>query len=321
MHVVALQGAAVYGYRSGIQEELVQMRSSVTVGSFDGVHVGHRKIIAAMVAHARSKALCSVIVTFEPHPRLVLDRSRECPVRLLSSLEEKIDNLESLGIDLLVVVRFDREFSARSSESFIRDVLVKLLGAEHVVVGYDHGFGRDRSGGGDTLAALGVECGFTLEVIGKVSAGTEHVSSTRIRELLETGRIREANECLGAPYMVSGTVMGGEKIGREIGFPTVNLELPERCKQLPACGVYITRTEFDGHELRAMMNIGRRPTVSREGRLSIEAHILGYSGDLYGRFLKFRLLDYLREEKRFASLTELREQLEADKKRVELYEE
>jgi riboflavin kinase/FMN adenylyltransferase len=321
MRILALHGSTVCDYPGGKPEPFPHIPSALTVGSYDGLHVGHRKIIRAMIDRAREKGLRSIVVTFEPHPRLVLDKSSACPVRLLTTLDEKIGHLEQMGIDMLLVVRFDREFAERSSESFIREVLVELLGARQVVIGYDHGFGHDRSGSGVTLQSLGAECGFAVDVVGEVLVGDEPVSSTRIRTLILEGRVREANECLGAQYIVSGTVVEGRKLGRQIGFPTVNLLLSEPCKLLPARGVYIVRTSIDGREWRAMMNIGTRPTVSNDQVVTVEAHILGYSGDLYGKQMSFSLLEFVREERRFASIGELQAQLEADKKRVELYRE
>ncbi|NTV97963.1 MAG: riboflavin biosynthesis protein RibF, partial [Chlorobiaceae bacterium] len=191
--------------------------------------------------------------------------------------------------------------------------------AENIVIGYDHGFGNRRSGSGNTLAALGEELGFHVEVIDEVRIENEHISSTRIRKLLESGMIAEANGLLGSAYMVSGTVVHGDERGRMIGFPTVNLELADPDKLLPKSGVYAARTEVDGVSMKAMMNIGVRPTVSRDGPRSIEAHILGYSGSLYGKAMRFSLEKYIREERRFSSLEELKQQLEKDKKTVESY--
>ena len=321
MRILALHGSTVRDFRSGREEALPVIPSAVTVGSYDGLHVGHRKIIGALVDRARESNLRSVVVTFKPHPRLVLDTRTPCPVRLLTTLEEKIRHLESMGIDLLIVVRFDPEFARRSSESFIREVLVGMLGARQVVVGYDHGFGHDRSGSGATLQTLGAACGFGVDVVGEVLVGGEPVSSTRIRNLLLEARIGEANACLGAPYPVSGTVMEGRKLGRQIGFPTVNLQPSHPCKLLPAMGVYLAKTSIDGREWRAMMNIGTRPTVTNDQEVTVEAHILGWSGDLYGRTLSFSLLAYVREERKFDSIGELQSQLEMDKKTVELYRE
>jgi len=321
MRIVVLHGSTVCGYHSGAPEPFPPIPSAVTVGSYDGLHVGHRKIIDTMITRARELDLRSVLVTFEPHPRLVLDKSSACPVRLLTTIEEKIAHLEATGLDLLFVVRFDPQFAERSSQEFIRDVLVGMLGARQIVVGYDHGFGHDRSGSGSTLKSLGAEHGYEVDVVGEVFVGDEPVSSTRIRKLLVDGDVREASACLGSPYLISGIVVDGQKRGRQIGFPTVNIRPSHPCKMLPAKGVYVARTVIDGKAWRAMMNIGTRPTVSDDGTVTVEAHILGYSGDLYGHQMSFQLLDFVRKEQRFASLQELQSQLEADKKRVELYRE
>jgi riboflavin kinase/FMN adenylyltransferase len=319
MRVVVLQGDTVLDPATGMPVELTAEPSAVTIGSFDGLHVGHRKIIGSMIGHARELGLRSVVVTFEPHPRIVLDGGDRCVVRLLTTFEEKISQFRTMPIDLLFVVRFDREFASKSSETFIRELLVRRLGARHITVGYDHGFGSKRSGSEETLHALGAECGFSLDVVGEVIVGGSPVSSTRIRHLLDAGAIHEANECLGAPYSISGTVVEGDKIGRSIGFPTANLALPECCKMVPAHGVYAASVEIDGKEYPAMMNIGRRPTVAEDGEVKVEAHIIGFSGDLYGWFLILRILDFIRPEQKFASVGDLKAQLEIDKKAVRFY--
>lgn len=319
MRVVVLQDDKVHDPETGKPVFLASEPSSVTIGSFDGIHVGHRKIIDTMIDRARQHGLRSVVVTFDPHPRLVLDNRSECPVKLLTTLDEKIAQFGTMPIDLLVVIRFDREFARKSSDSFIREILVKLLGARQVIVGYDHGFGSDRSGSGQTLHSLGEECGFTVDVVGEVIIDGKPVSSTRIRQLLAEARMKEANVCLGSPYTISGTVIEGRKLGRSIGFPTANLELPERCKLLPAMGVYAAGVTIGGTEFPVMMNIGSRPTVSGDGGITVEAHILGFAGELYGRFLQLRLYDFIRPERRFGSIEELRMQLELDKKQMSLY--
>jgi riboflavin kinase/FMN adenylyltransferase len=321
MRIVVLQGDTVHDPDTGLEVSLMPEPSAVTVGSFDGLHIGHRKIIGTMIEHARQKGLRSVVVTFEPHPRLVLESGSGCPVELLTTYDEKVGQFSSMPLDLLFVVRFDRQFASKSSEAFIREVLVNRLGARHVIVGYDHGFGSRRSGSGQTLHTLGAECGFSVDVVGEVIVDNAPVSSTRIRHLLADNLIKKANDCLGYPYAISGTVTEGEKLGRQIGFPTANLFLRESCKLLPACGVYVARVVIDGKDYPAMMNIGRRPTVSKDGEVRVEAHIIGFSGNLYGRFLMFRLLDFIRAEQRFDSVDALREQLSLDKKEAILYKE
>ncbi len=319
MRIVEYDNNHVNSYGSPSPVEFLPIASVVTVGSYDGVHKGHRMIIARMVAVAESRRLRSIVVTFEPHPRRVLKEAFFAPLGLLTTLDEKIDLLAGEGVDLLFVVRFTADFASRSSDDFIRNVLVGLLGAQSVIVGYDHAFGRDRSGGCHTLETLGRELDFDVEVVDEVLIGNEHFSSTRIRTLLEQGKIEEANEFLGSPYLITGTVVHGDKRGQEIGFPTVNLRLSDPNKLLPRAGVYLAQTIVNGEHFHAMMNIGVRPTVSAEGIKTVEAHLIGYSGTLYGSLIRFSLLKFIREEKKFLTLEELKIQLEKDKKTVEMY--
>lgn len=319
MQIVEYDNNHVYRYGSSSPVEFLSIPSVVTVGSFDGVHKGHRMIIERMVAVAESRRLRSVIVTFEPHPRRVLKGTFSGSLELLTTLDEKIDLLAGEHLDLLFVVRFTPEFAARSSDDFIRNVLVRLLGTKSIIVGYDHAFGRDRRGSSKTLESLGRELDLDVEVIDEVLIGNEHFSSTRIRILLEEGKIEEANEFLGSPYLITGSVGHGDKRGRDIGFPTVNLRLSDPNKLLPHAGVYLAQTVVHGVSFMAMMNIGVRPTISAEGIKTVEAHIIGYSGTLYGCFIRFSLLRFIREEKKFSTLDELRLQLEKDKKTVEMY--
>ncbi|KZK73643.1 MAG: riboflavin biosynthesis protein RibF [Pelodictyon luteolum] len=319
MQIVEYRSNRVFPFRSEEPEAFPVVASAVTVGAFDGVHRGHRKIISRMVSIARQRGLRSVVVTFEPHPRRVLAGEVTGPLGLLTTLEEKITLLQSGDVDLLFVVRFTPEFARRSSEDFIENVLVGLLGAKSIVIGYDHGFGRNRSGSGDDLRRLGLELGFTVDVESEVRIADEHFSSTRIRQLLGLGRIEEANAFLGSFYTISGTVVKGDGRGRRLGFPTVNIHIPDPHKLLPRAGVYIAESEIDGTSWMAMMNVGVRPTVEEGGRISVEAHILGWEGSLYGRDLSFNLLHFIRRERKFPTLEALRQQLEKDKKTVELY--
>jgi riboflavin kinase/FMN adenylyltransferase len=319
MQIVEYRSNRVFPFRSEEPEAFPVVASAVTVGAFDGVHRGHRKIISRMVSIARQRGLRSVVVTFEPHPRRVLAGEVTGPLGLLTTLEEKITLLQSGDVDLLFVVRFTPEFARRSSEDFIENVLVGLLGAKSIVIGYDHGFGRNRSGSGDDLRRLGLELGFTVDVESEVRIADEHFSSTRIRQLLGLGRIEEANAFLGSFYTISGTVVEGDGRGRRLGFPTVNIHIPDPHKLLPRAGVYIAELEIDGSSWMSMMNVGVRPTVEEGGRTSVEAHILGWEGSLYGRDLSFNLLHFIRRERKFPTLDALRRQLEKDKKTVELY--
>ncbi len=319
MRIIDYNDNHVYNYGSSIPVNLLPVPSVVTVGSYDGVHRGHRKIIARMADVAQSRSLRSVVVTFEPHPRRVLEGDVSGPLGLLTTLDEKVALLEAECVDLLVLVRFTHDFALRSSDDFIRNFLVGLLGAKSIIVGYDHAFGRDRSGSRETLERLGNELNVAVEVVDEVLIGNEHFSSTKIRILLETGMVEKANEFLGSPYMITGRVIEGDKRGREIGFPTVNLKLIDSNKLLPHSGVYLAETVIYDLPYKALMNIGVRPTVSSAALLSLEAHILGYSGNLYGTIIRFNLLKFIREERKFLNVDELKFQIEKDKKTVELY--
>ncbi|MBL6955555.1 MAG: riboflavin biosynthesis protein RibF [Chlorobium phaeobacteroides] len=319
MRVVLYKGGRVRDYYSGEEIDFAPEPSAVTVGSYDGVHAGHRRIISQMVASASARGLRTVVITFEPHPRKIVNRDPSGQIRLLTLLEEKAVLIEELGVDWLFVVHFDRFFAAQSSESFIQQVLLDSIGAKTIVIGYDHGFGHDRKGGVSTLRRMAEQKRFDVLVVDEVRLQAEHFSSTRIRALLGEGRIREANLFLGAPYLISGDVVHGEKKGREIGFPTVNLRIGSSDKLLPKYGVYIATVIIDGRVFKAMMNIGLRPTVSEGSSPLCEAHILGHKGELYGKRLTFHLLDRVRDEMKFPSFEALQEQLKKDQKFVEQY--
>ncbi|MBM3162107.1 MAG: bifunctional riboflavin kinase/FAD synthetase [Chlorobi bacterium] len=319
MQVVFYQNRKLAVHGDGVAAVPQPQDSAVTIGSFDGVHRGHRKIISSMLETARQRSFRSVVVTFDPHPRLVLGSETGERLDVLTTLEEKIEQIAELGVDLLVVVRFTSELAEWSSENFIEELLVRTLSAKSVTVGYDHGFGRNRRGSGKTLAGLGALFGFSVQVVEELRIEGEHVSSTRIRALLKSGMIAEANRFLGEPYVLSGTVVEGRKLGRALGFPTVNLKLSDPQKLIPHDGVYIAATSIDGVHYRVMMNIGNRPTVSSEEGRCVEAHILCYSGMLYGRALRFSVLAFIRREKKFDSIDALQAQLEKDKKTVELF--
>ncbi len=320
MRIVICEGQRIADYHTGEEIAFVPEPSSVTVGSYDGVHAGHRRIIGHMVEAASSRGLRSVVVTFEPHPRQIVDRGSSGHLKLLTLLEEKAMLIESLGVEWLFVVKFDRSFAAQSSESFIQDILLDIIGARNVVIGYDHGFGHGRKGGVGTLCRIAERKQFDVEVVDEIRLRAEHFSSTKIRTLLCEGRIKDANLFLGAPYLISGEVVHGAKKGREIGFPTVNLRIGSSNKLLPKYGVYIATTVIGGKEFKAMMNVGVRPTVAADTVPVVEAYVLGHTGELYGERLMFHLLDRLRDEIKFRSFEELQVQLEKDKKLVEQYQ-
>ncbi|MCB2204234.1 bifunctional riboflavin kinase/FAD synthetase [bacterium] len=285
--------------------------TALTLGTFDGVHRGHRKIIQRTVDEAREHGLRSMLLTFDPHPREVIGR-RGTPTYLLSTIDERIALLEDTGLDVCLVLPFTRDLSILDAATFFEEYIVRRLHSSRVVVGVDHAFGRGRSGTAPELQRLGAEHGVDVTVVGEMMLDGVKVSSTAIRHALTEGNVRRANRFLGRPYTLSGVVMRGEGIGRSLGFPTANLQLSGNNKLLPKNGVYIAMVQVDGEMHEGIVNIGRRPTVSKQMHISVEVHIFITSGDLYGRRLHVGLLDRLRDEIRFESREQLSAQIRTD---------
>lgn len=285
----------------------------LTVGTFDGVHEGHKTLIERVVAAAKSERRRSVVVSFDPHPRDILQPGAS-GIQLLTTLDERAEMLDAMGVDQLVVIPFTRDFSLLSSEEFIRDILWKTIGMAHIVIGYDHHFGRNREGGIDALRRMGEELGFQVESVEKHEVGTVTVSSTAARTALrEEGDVGLVASFLGRPYALSGIVVHGQKRGRILGFPTANLRIHESRKIIPKPGVYAVDVDFAGRTWRGMLNIGTRPTFRDGMAQTIEAHLIGFEGDLYGQSLTVRFIDRIRAERAFSGMEELRAQLEADR--------
>lgn len=302
----------IFAFGTNVLASFATQPSVVTIGTFDGVHLGHRKIISELVARAKAKGLRSVLITFEPHPREIVGKPDE-PVRILTTLAERREITQSLGVDVMLVIDFTKTFSETNAEAFIEEVLAGKIGLAEIVIGYDHGFGKDRRGTIDTLQAMATKHKFDVDVIDEQVVSGKHLSSTAIRHLLESGRIAEANELLGRPYQFSGVVARGAQRGRTIGFPTANLDLSDKRKCLPGVGVYVAKVKAGGKEYRAMMNIGYKPTIANDLALSVEVFLLEFSGDLYGQTLEVFVLGRVRDEQKFSGLDELKSQLERDK--------
>lgn len=290
------------------------MKAVATIGSFDGVHRGHRCLLNQVRGIADERGLKAVAVTFALSPRKVLGGSDMAP---LNGVEERVKLLREVGMDDVCVLHFTREMAGMTARDFMQQVLRDQLGVAVLVIGYDHRFGCNRADGFDDYVRYGCELG--IEVVrGEVCMeGDEAVSSTRIRQCLMEGRVDEAAQLLGYNYKLCGTVVGGYRVGRKIGFPTANIGVEGGEKLLPADGVYaVLVTDNDGSQLAGMLNIGHRPTVNNGAERSIEVHILDFEGDLYGKSLCIEFVERLREERSFASLDELTAQLAADRKKV-----
>ncbi len=290
--------------------------SVLTVGTFDGVHTGHRAILEQVVATAKKEGCPGVIITFDPHPRSVVGKNG--PMELLTPIAERIALLKSFGIDEVIVVPFTEAFAALSPEEYIQDFLVKSFAPKAIVTGYDHHFGKGRAGNFDTLARFAPVFNYRLSEIPATTIDAAAVSSTKIRTALREGRVADAARMLGRPYSITGTVVKGKQLGRTIGFPTANLEPVEPAQLIPAEGVYAAIAETEsGNRFRAMINIGRRPTVEAAGERTLEAHLLDhFSGNLYDQRLRILCIDRLREEQKFASLDALKAQLAQDREQA-----
>jgi riboflavin kinase/FMN adenylyltransferase len=287
--------------------------SIVTIGTFDGVHIGHRRILERLMEEGQRLHLQATLLTFFPHPRMVLQKDRQ--IKLLNTIEEKSDILGQLGLDRLVIHPFTRKFSRLTATEFVRDILVGRLQAKKVIIGYDHRFGRNRNASIEDLRSFGNLLGFEVEEIPAQEVDEVSVSSTKIRTALEAGDLETANAYLGYAYMLSGTVERGKGLGRDLGFPTANLKVGADYKLIPAGGVYLIRCDLGGREVFGMMNIGTNPTVDGS-RQHIEVHFFEYRGDLYGASLRVHLLSRLRDEQKFASLEALKAQLGRDQARA-----
>ncbi|WP_144603998.1 bifunctional riboflavin kinase/FAD synthetase [Algoriphagus algorifonticola] len=298
----------------GLNEFLPVTNPVVTSGTFDGVHLGHQKILQRIREIARSINGETVLITFWPHPRLVL-YPQEHKLRLLSTFEEKAKLLRQFGIDHLVTIPFTKEFSQLSSREFIDQVLVEKIQTRKLVIGYDHRFGKNREGSFEYLKQNSAEFGFELEEISRQDVDEIGVSSTKIRKALESGDIETSNSYLGRPYELNGLVIKGQQIGRSIGFPTANIHIPNDYKLIPKDGVYAVETSVNGSIYKSMLNIGNRPTVDGNKK-TVEAHLFDFQGDLYDKQLTIYLKAYLREEQKFENLEALKEQLLKDQQRA-----
>lgn len=288
----------------------------LTIGSFDGVHQGHLKIINRLKEIARENNGESVIFTFYPHPRLVLF-PEEGNLRLLTTLNEKIRLFERAGIDHLIIYPFTREFSQLTYSDFVKNVLVDSLKIKTLVVGYDHKFGKNREGSFSMLQDLSDQLNFQLEKLDVLLIDDINISSTKIRDSLQDGNVKRANKYLGYSYTLHGTVVEGQKLGRRIQFPTANVQASDPNKLIPGHGVYAVFVNTEGKRYRGMLNIGTRPTVNQNAdNRSIEVHILGFDGNLYGKELELEFVEKIREEQKFASIDDLRTQLEMDRQTV-----
>lgn len=288
---------------------------ALSIGMFDGVHLGHQTIIRQLNEIAAKKNLDSAVLTFWPHPRTVFNPNDE--LKLLNTIDEKTYLLEKNGIQHLFLQKFDEDFRNLSGEEFVRKILVEKLNVKHLIIGHDHTFGKNKSGDFSLLQKMSSECGFEVRQVEAVNFNDKNISSTQIRNALSDGKVQEANEMLGYVYSVNGTVVHGKKIGRTIGYPTANIEANPQ-KILPKKGAYIVEVFVKNRKLKGMLSVGTNPTVNGS-KLTTEVYILDFNEDIYGEKISVNFLDFLHDEIKFESLEKLIERLDEDKKITEKY--
>lgn len=285
-------------------------KSFITIGTFDGVHIGHQKVLQKLVQSANKKNAKSVLLTFFPHPRMVLQK--DVNIKLINTIEERTQLLKKTGIDTLVIYEFTKEFAKISALEFVRNILVNKLNVSKLIVGYDHHFGRNREGSFEQLEDYAYTYDFKVKKISKKEIDTIAVSSTKIRKAIENGEIEKANNYLGYNFMLTGNVVQGKNLGEKIGFPTANLHIKETYKLIPKTGAYVVKSLIGNELVFGMMNIGFRPTVSGKNQ-TIEIHFFDFNKNIYGQKIQVDVLHFLRQEQKFESVEALKQQLKKDK--------
>ncbi|MCX7983335.1 MAG: bifunctional riboflavin kinase/FAD synthetase [Bacteroidetes bacterium] len=292
-------------------EDIPYNKSTVlSIGTFDGVHRAHQAILQSLLSYAQDHVLRHLVITFEPHPQFVVNQVS--PMQVLTTLNEKLLLFEKVGVETVLVVQFNKEFSQIKYHDFYSEYIVKRIGVAAVIEGYNHRFGKDRQGSVSELCTIGKEFGFEVMTVDPIRFNGQPISSTRIRKALIESDIWAANEMLGYPYFLTGTVVEGDKRGRMLGYPTANIRVPS-AKLIPHTGIYVSRVTLEKQHSYGLTSIGYRPTFSTNGTLHIETYIYDFSETIYGKELKIELLHRLRDEQKFDSIEQLIEQMNKDK--------
>lgn len=295
---------------NGIDNYSSKKKSIITIGTFDGIHVGHEKVIRTLVKESLSKNLLANILTFFPHPRMVLNKDSE--IKLIDTIKEKEKKLKNLGVNTLIIHPFTKEFSRMSSIEFTRDILIKKLNVNKIILGYDHRFGKNRESSVEDLIQLGIAYNFKVEVIDAKKINSINISSTKIRKAIQTGDVDKANLYLGKYFEINGNVVKGKGIGKKIGFPTANIIIKENYKLIPNKGVYLIKAKIKNRSYYGMMNIGNRPTLNGKNE-TLEVNIFNFNENIYGKSLSIFFLNKIRNEIKFDSIEKLSNQLQKDK--------
>lgn len=295
----------------GLDSLPVLQHAVLTIGTYDGVHAGHQAIIQRINEIAKAVEGESVVLTFDPHPRLVLQPDNK-DLKLISTISEKIELFENFGLEHLVITPFSKDFAAMDAADYVEQVLVKKFRPKVIVIGYDHRFGKGRKGDIELLRKLGPKWGYTVEEISVQTIDEISVSSTKVRNALLEGDIRSANQLLAHPFVLCGQVVHGDQIGRTLGFPTANIHVPDPHKLIPPPGVYAVRVQVKNRNLDGVLSISFRPTITDSGELRIEVYILDFNEDIYGENIRLTFVDHIRADAKFDSLEELIEQMNKD---------
>lgn len=288
-------------------------KTFVTIGTFDGVHIGHQKVLKNLVKNAHKKGAISLLLTFFPHPRMVLQKDLD--IKLLNTIDERIALLEKLGLDVLIIQPFTTEFSKLTALDFTRNILVNKLNISKLIIGYDHHFGKNREGTFEQLEEYGHTYDFKLKKISKKDIDNIAVSSTKIRRAIEQGEIEKVNAYLNYNYMLTGEVVKGKNLGEKIGFPTANLHIKENYKLIPKTGAYVVKSTINNNTVFGMMNIGYRPTVNGKNQ-TIEVNFFNFNQNLYNKTIQVEILAFLRDEQKFESVIQLKQQLIKDEEKA-----
>ena len=294
---------------NNIQSYSSEKESILTIGTFDGVHIGHNKILTKLVEESKKNNLSSLIMTFFPHPRMVLQKSQE--IKMINTMDEKIHLFEKTGVDNLIIQPFDENFSKIRAKEFVEEILVKKLNTKHIIIGYDHRFGKDREASVEDLKKFGLNYMFTVEEIAAQEIHSIAISSTKIRNAILKGEIKKCNEYLGRNFMLTGEVVHGDGLGKKINFPTANIEIIDTYKIIPKNGVYLVKTIINSEIYFGMMNIGVRPTIGGKNK-SLEIHFFNFKDNIYNKTISVEIICKIRDEEKFSSIDELKIQLKKD---------
>ena len=286
-----------------------EKESRLTIGTFDGVHIGHNKILKRLIQDSKKNNLSSLVMTFFPHPRMILNKSHE--IKMIDTIDEKINLLEKTGLDNLIIHPFDNNFSKIRAKEFVEEILVKKLKIKEIIIGYDHKFGKDREASVEDLKKFGKDYMFTVKEIPAQEIDSIAISSTKIRNAILNGEIEKCNKFLGRNFILTGKVVYGEGLGKKIDFPTANIEIKETYKIIPKNGVYLVKTKINSNTYFGMMNIGIRPTVGGTNK-SLEIHFFNFKDNIYGKNVSIEIIKKIRDEEKFSSIDQLKIQLKKD---------